>query len=77
MEQVLLPGWHISSSQLLEKVQTRRRLGNHGVHVFRPLKVAGDMDTQQLEYWYSKVKGQFRYRDLLRDGAICVIHRHI
>ena len=24
-----------------------------------------------------KVKGQFRHRDLLRDGAICVIHRHI
>ena len=51
MEQI--PGWHISSPQLLEKVQTRRRLGNHGVDVFRLLKVAGDMDTQQLEYWYS------------------------
>ena len=24
-----------------------------------------------------KVRGQFRHRDLLRDGAICVIHRHI
>ena len=51
MEQI--PGWHISSPQLLEKVQTRRRLGNHGVDVFRPLKVTGDVDTQQLEYWYS------------------------
>jgi len=37
MEQV--PGWRISSPQLLEKVQTGRRLGNHGVDVFRPLKV--------------------------------------
>ena len=37
----------------VEKVQTRRRLRNHGVDVFRPLKIAGDVDSQQLEYWYS------------------------
>ena len=42
-----------------------------------PERLSTRTASQYTDSQGQKVKGQFRHRDLLRDGAICVIHRHI